>query len=612
MAQSTPGAKSEELVHPPNPSPEEGGGGIASVHRRSCLRRRAVAAAWSEVEADHRHDANAAVGARGEAKAEAHGKAKVNSNLDDLRRELLRTATYVRSDGTAMPPVISGATRHQPCAGDLLILEHSDAAPNDRHQQQQATAAARYLGDALTQSLKSRPLGGSGIGGSRHGVAAARTIGGAVMDNRNANNAAANSNAKDTAGAAMSTPRKIIGSLGSAAWGLAKIVSPVLVKSNTGHYEDMDASFDEESSANCEDDGSGSRHLILDDDRDTICHVGLAVDCSRLILGHAAAAITAEFDGPDDGTKLMHRFGSGRHSWAQFCRIAGSASDSASLATEESSEHKALRELLTGLSPADLELLLLGMVSAGYAVLSPDGDVVALLPGHSAATGAAANAVDEVHLAIFRLQVTVMTLERRIEHLSEQADAAQSRALVVQKRRQSTLAINYLKLRNMRRKEIDRTSETLLNVEQSLQTLQRTRADAEVVRAYKLAGEAMKMVRKSEEEGGWGINADAVRDASDELAELTEEVNEISAALESMGVDNDVGAFSDEELMQELESLEEVDDLTDALGRVGLEENGNGEEAEQVTAPKVVNLDAESGKEDDDEGPRKNEAMVAS
>ena len=611
MAQSTPGAKSEELVYPPNPSPEGGGGGIASVHRRSCLRRGAVAAAWSEVEADHGHDANAAVGGRGEAKAEAHVKAKVSNNLDDLRRELLRTATYVRSDGTAMPPVISGATQHQPCTGDLLILEHSDAAPNDRRQQQQATTAARYLGEALTKSLKSRPLGGSGIGGSRHGVAAARTVGGTVMGNRNANNAAANSNAKDTAGAAMSTPRKILGSIGSVALGLAQIVSPVLVRDTTGHYEDMDASFDE-GSANGEEDGSGSRHLILDDDRDTICHVELAVDCSRLILGHAATTITEELDGPNDGTRLMHRFGSGRHSWAQFCRVAASTSDSAPLASEESNEDKVLRELLTGLSPADLELLLLGMVSAGYAVLSSDGDVVALLPGHSAATGTAANAVDEVHLAIFRLQVTVTTLERRIEHLSEQADAAQARALVVQKRRQSTLAINYLKLRNMRRKEIDRTSETLLNVEQSLQTLQRTRADAEVVRAYKLAGEAMKTVRKSEEEGGWGINADAVRDASDELAELTEEVNETSAALESMGVDNDAGAFSDEELMQELESLEEVDDLTDALGRVGLEENGNAEEAEQVTTPKVANLDAESGKEDDDECSRKNEAMVAS
>jgi hypothetical protein len=166
----------------------------------------------------------------------------------------------------------------------------------------------------------------------------------------------------------------------------------------------------------------------------------------------------------------------------------------------------------------------------------------------------------------------------------------------------------------MRRKEIDRASETLLNVEQSLQTLQRTRADAEVVRAYKLAGEAMKMVRKSEEEGGWGINADAVRDAADELAELTEEVNETSAALEELGIDDGAGAFSDEQLMQELEALEEVDELADALGKTGLEENANAEEAEQATPtmPKVASSDAESGNKDDDECSSKKEAVVAS
>ena len=127
----------------------------------------------------------------------------------------------------------------------------------------------------------------------------------------------------------------------------------------------------------------------------------------------------------------------------------------------------------------------------------------------------------------------------------------------------------------------------------------------------------MKVVRKSEEEGGWGINADAVRDVSVELAELTEEVNETSAALESMGINDGAGAFSDEELMQELEALEELeelDDLADALGRTGLEENGNAGEAEPVTqtTPKAADTDAESGKKDDDECSRKGVAVVAS
>ena len=54
----------------------------------------------------------------------------------------------------------------------------------------------------------------------------------------------------------------------------------------------------------------------------------------------------------------------------------------------------------------------------------------------------------------------------------------------------------------------------------------------------------------------------------------------------------------------ELVKVDEVDDLADALGRTGLEENDNAGEAEQVTqtTPTAANTDAESG----------NVAMVAS
>ena len=112
-------------------------------------------------------------------------------------------------------------------------------------------------------------------------------------------------------------------------------------------------------------------------------------------------------------------------------------------------------------------------------------------------------------------------------------------------------------------------------MEQSLQTLQRTRADAEVVKAYKLAGDAMKMARKSEEEGGLGLNADHVEATTDELAELTEEINETSAMLENAGIDNGIGEFSEEELLLELDALEDVDDLADALASTGIEDGGN-------------------------------------
>eukprot|EP00563_Minutocellus_polymorphus_P004275 CAMPEP_0181037242 /NCGR_PEP_ID=MMETSP1070-20121207/9296_1 /TAXON_ID=265543 /ORGANISM="Minutocellus polymorphus, Strain NH13" /LENGTH=676 /DNA_ID=CAMNT_0023114943 /DNA_START=105 /DNA_END=2135 /DNA_ORIENTATION=- len=634
-----------------SPTCGTGGGNIATVHRRACLRRRTVAVPWAEVAAEHRRDDDGAAAIVSSAhsaddnddddddddKNGTRRQQRRRVHLADLRKELLRDVTFIRTDGTVMPPVVPAARdegcgstqeHHHPFCDHLLLLEHSDdaaaeggrktgtaaATPPTNTNDRQQEAVARHVGDALVRSLKSTSLGGGGA------ATGSRTRGRVVRENRtgspkeevdNVKNANANANTNAT----MSTPRKILGSLGSVAWGLAQIVSPVLATGgNTGHYEDM---YDEKNMGEGEgesdkeeeeEDGTAattgsSRHRLLDDDRDMICHVGLLVECGRLLLSHAVAATatTTELDGPD--AKLLYRFERGPHSLAEFCRSAAAASASlaagaAAATAEESADRQALCELVSGLSSADLELLLLGMVRAGCAVLSSDGDVVALLPQRGAANAEAA--VDEVHLAIFRLQSTASTLERRIDHLSEQAEAAQSRAVAAQRRRQPTLAVAYLKLRNLRRTEIDRTSASLLNVEQSLQTLHRTRADAEVLRAYRLAGEAMRMARTSEEEGGWGINAETVRETADELAELTEEVNETSAILENVGTDNGVGQFSDEELMQELEALEEVDDLADVLGRTGLEEKEDAGGTEQVNQTKAADLDAESGKGEDE------------
>ena len=565
-----------------------------------------MAISWSEMAAESKRDESAA----DDNESNAADSSSISStsgrqvSLTELRGELLYDATYVRSDGTAMPPVVvtgagngnaddadggCGSTESYSYDCELLIVEqrpsNGGSARSNKQPHRQETAVARHVGDALVRNLKSRPLGGVAmVNSSRHGVASARSNGRAVMeDSRHSTSAPSdvnNNTANDGTATTMSTPRKIIGSIGSMAWGLAQVVSPVLTKSNVGRYDGMEDEDIAERSDN-EDDAaeSSSRHLFLDDDRDTICHVGLMVECVRLILGYAATE--PELDGQD--AKLLYRFEKGPQSLAEFCRLAASAS--LSVMVEKSADHTALCETLSGLSSADLELLLLAMVSAGYAVLSLDGDVVALLPKHGAGTSAE-SAVDEVNLAIFRLQTTVTALERRIEHLSEQADAAQARAVTAKKKRQSNLGTTYLKLRNLRRAEIDRTSASLLNVEQSLQTLHRTRADAEVVKAYKLAGEAMKMARKSEEEGGLGLNTDDVEAMTDELAELTEEINETSAMLENAGVDNGVGDFSEEELLRELDTLEDVDDLADALASTGIEDGGNVDGAVKVETKK--------------------------
>ena len=118
MAQTTPRVQAEEGGTLPQHGSNSGTAtGIAAVHRRACLRRRAVAVSWSEMEAEEHPK-------RGESAGEAaassggnndHGYADNNNNnnnssrqtnLAELRRELLHDATYVRTDGTVMPPVV--------------------------------------------------------------------------------------------------------------------------------------------------------------------------------------------------------------------------------------------------------------------------------------------------------------------------------------------------------------------------------------------------------------------------------------------------------------------------------------------------------------------------
>lgn len=215
------------------------------------------------------------------------------------------------------------------------------------------------------------------------------------------------------------------------------------------------------------------------------------------------------------------------------------------------------------------------MLVAGRAKLSDDGDIVELLPKHTAV------AVDKVDVGIFKLRASSTALERRIERLSEKAGVCGARAVLAKKEGQKNLCLVHLKRRKMCKDEIDRTSASLLNVEKQLHALERTRADADVIQAFKLARDAMNMAHKSEEEGGKGLHPEDIKELMDEMANLTEESNEVTKMIIDAGVASGVGEISKEELEQELEALKDadvdVDDLANILAATGLEHNDAGE-----------------------------------
>jgi len=335
--------------------------------------------------------------------------------------------------------------------------------------------------------------------------------------------------------------------------------------------------------------GTSKGAVLLDEEKDEILNVGIVLDCLRMLLHHAESGIAAPSSSSDyhhdhhSGNAkavLLHRFGTNTASLSEFCKRAAAAELQTKGHSADATSH-ASADTLAKLSPSDMDMILLSMVSAGYAALSSDGDIVAILPRGGAAAATAnksTSPLNDVDIAIFRLRSTVSTLERRIEHLSDQANAVQGRALKAKKQGRTLLAVTYLKRRNLLQAEADKASSMLLNVENSLQSLERAKADAEVVKAYKLAGDAMKVARLSEEEGGLGLNADAVEKLMDDLAEGNDDLEEICSLIAadaggSAGPAGD-GDIDEEKLMKEMEELE-VEMLAGELASTSLEKKKN-------------------------------------
>jgi len=334
--------------------------------------------------------------------------------------------------------------------------------------------------------------------------------------------------------------------------------------------------------------GTSRGAVLLDEERDEILNVGIVLDCLRMLLHHAESGIAVpsssdyHHDHHSGNAKavLLYRFGTNTSSLSEFCKRAAAA-ELETKGHSADATSRASAETLAKLSPSDMDMTLLTMVSAGYAALSSDGDIVAILPRGGAAAATAnksTSPLNDVDIAIFRLRSTVSTLERRIEHLSDQANAVQGRALKAKKQGRTSLAVTYLKRRNLLQAEADKASSMLLNVENSLQSLEQAKADAEVVKAYKLAGDAMKVARLSEEEGGLGLNADAVEKLMDDLAEGNDDLEEISSLIAadaggSAGPAGD-GDIDEEELMKEMEELE-VEMLAGELASTSLGKKKN-------------------------------------
>jgi len=304
-------------------------------------------------------------------------------------------------------------------------------------------------------------------------------------------------------------------------------------------------------------------------EEDIIWSVDIFIQCLTIITNHAEQVIRQkEEDGDEVGLTagsdssngqglsgiILNRYGDKPCSFPSLCREAGNRlKERSELGTRDGALAGILLNLRQG--PV-LEIILSCLLQTNKAKLSVDEDAVIVCPMAITSRTMVEEckiAVNEVDIAIFKISSAITTLERRTEKLENQANEAQKKALGAKQMGNIKLALLYMKRRQMFLKEIENCSGSMLNLDSGLNSIQRARNDAEVLKTYELMNSSMKAIRQDSD-------LEKVDDIMIELEENREDLDYLHKSIyESNG-----GSFSDKELEEELAQLMDHDDGGDA------------------------------------------------
>jgi len=300
-------------------------------------------------------------------------------------------------------------------------------------------------------------------------------------------------------------------------------------------------------------------------EQDIIWSVDVFIRCFKIITKHAEEVIRKKQDeGDEDGLTegsdslnrqtvsgiILDRYGDKTSSFLSLCREAGKALKHGS---ETRSKDEALAVILQNLKHGPgLEIILACLLQTNKAKLSPTHDVIVIFPMASvneSVVEACKIELNDVDISIFKISSAIKALEKRTEVLEMRANEAQRKALSAKQMGNTKLALMHMKRRQMCLKEIDSCSGSILNLDGGLNSIQRAKSDAEVLKTYELMNSSMKSIRQESD-------LEKVDDIMIELQENKEEWDAFNKSLHG-SVDH---AFSNDELEEELAQLMDNDD----------------------------------------------------
>jgi|AntRauTorckE5430_2_1112549.scaffolds.fasta_scaffold00905_1 hypothetical protein len=300
-------------------------------------------------------------------------------------------------------------------------------------------------------------------------------------------------------------------------------------------------------------------------EQDIIWSVNIFTQCFKIITRHAEDVIRKKQDESDEDRLtegidplngqtvsgiILDRYGDKPCSFPSLCREAGYILEQKS---QTGSKDEALAGILQNLRQGPgLEIILSCLLQSNKAKLSSNDHVVVLFPMANLKETIIEGCnfeVNEVDIAIFKITSAIVALERRTEVLGKRADEAQRKALAAKQAGNTNLALMHMKRRKMLLKEIENCSGSVLNLDGGLNSIQRAKSDAEVLKTYELMNNSMKTIRQESD-------LEKAEDIMIELQENKDDLDDFSTSLHGS-----VGhAISDEELEEELAQLMDNDE----------------------------------------------------
>lgn len=332
---------------------------------------------------------------------------------------------------------------------------------------------------------------------------------------------------------------------------------------------------------------------------DTIWNIKLMIDCTLLIIHHAKQKILSSMNDEDldlydqyisisttnqqQQTQrrgvLLNRWGDDKLSFLSFCLDTANATITTSSNKERhesmnlSHSTEKIGNILSHITHGTtLELILMILIETNNAILSSDGNIVALLFPSSSSFSYIPEYyhIDKVHdvdIAIFKLNSTISSLEKRIESLTNQADKMKQCALQSKRQQQKQLhsnnnkndnhnkvALMYMKRRQIYLNEIEKCSSSLLNVESGLHSLKRARNDAQLIKVYEMMNETMKLMKDET------MPLSHVEEVMEDFRQNNEELEEIQDCISgtsSSALSHQMEMYDIDDLEKELLALEQ-------------------------------------------------------